>query len=246
MMPRIIGCSIAIVDRPTTEKISHQTRTEPNSLTRRIHCIVELNRFRVLRLWVRHQLQIDPTIPIRIVIKICGRCIQHIRGGAAQSMMLAGSMVCAASAHFTHNDVPVVLGLTPLNSQLSFEYMFKDAFSATCPRTDTEVRIFSSAKASMDSCVEGVAEMDGPTNETGGVLFGFRDSYLNITWIVEASPPPPDSNATPTSFVCGVEGVAERLSQWAQDTDGLVEFLGTWHSHPVSAANPSSTDYDAV
>ena len=83
-------------------------------------------------------------------------------------------------------------------------------------------------------------------HETGGLLFGEFDETLGIAWITNASGPPRDSEFSPEGFVCGTDGIQELCRDYARRTDRVACYLGTWHSHPVSSAEPSVTDYRGI
>lgn len=78
-------------------------------------------------------------------------------------------------------------------------------------------------------------------NETGGVLLG--TVFLNAKTIVvtDILPPTPDSEATPTLFILGVEGLEAEIKSIERKTCGKVTYLGTWHSHP-GGGGASDTD----
>ena len=57
---------------------------------------------------------------------------------------------------------------------------------------------------------------------------------------------PPDSDASEKHFTCGTEGVKAVAEGRQQIYQGSVDYIGTWHTHPRSAPEPSSTDRAAV
>lgn len=80
-------------------------------------------------------------------------------------------------------------------------------------------------------------------HETGGVLLGYHDFNLNMIVIVAALPAPPDSQAGPTFFVRGSQGCFEAVETASRQTDGMVRYIGEWHSHPDGhSSQPSATD----
>lgn len=83
-------------------------------------------------------------------------------------------------------------------------------------------------------------------DETGGLLFGQFDETLEIAWITNVSGPPANSKFSPEYFICSPEGTQELCHQYKERSNGAVQYIGTWHSHPVSAANPSETDYGGI
>ena len=82
--------------------------------------------------------------------------------------------------------------------------------------------------------------------ETGGFVFGEFDETLGIAWITNVSGPPSDSLFSAQEFVCGIHGIEELCEGYVSRTKGAVSYLGTWHSHPESAATPSAMDHDAI
>jgi molybdopterin/thiamine biosynthesis adenylyltransferase/proteasome lid subunit RPN8/RPN11 len=83
-------------------------------------------------------------------------------------------------------------------------------------------------------------------NETGGILFGYVNDAIKTVWIDHVTPPPPDSKATPTKFVCGIKKVKEISDDFKNKYRGQILCIGTWHTHPKSSPLPSETDLLAV
>lgn len=80
-------------------------------------------------------------------------------------------------------------------------------------------------------------------NETGGVVLGYIDQKLKTIYVVDVLPAPPDSDADPTGFTRGVDGLEASLQEVARRTANIVGYIGEWHSHPPSvSAKPSQTD----
>ena len=164
-------------------------------------------------------------------------------GSGGQTMSLAGSMLTETARLLSGETSPSVVGIVPFFSgEPDFHQSFEEHPRGTCPITGNDVRFLPPATLSIEQAIEALdREM-----ETGGVLFGFRDDYLKIVWVVAATGPPVDSCASPTSFVCGVDGIADEVEEWQSKTHGLVGFVGTWHSHPISSPTPSVTDLEAM
>ena len=85
-----------------------------------------------------------------------------------------------------------------------------------------------------------------PEHETGGLLFGEFDETLGIAWVTNVSGPPQDSDFSAEHFICGTHGTADLCEDYKHRTRGIVHYVGTWHSHPVSPARPSPTDYAGI
>jgi integrative and conjugative element protein (TIGR02256 family) len=69
-------------------------------------------------------------------------------------------------------------------------------------------------------------------NETGGVLIGAYDLVRRIVYAVDTIASPPDSRERPTLYIRGCEGLAARVEEIVRRTDGQLEYIGEWHSHP--------------
>lgn len=68
--------------------------------------------------------------------------------------------------------------------------------------------------------------------ETGGVLIGGYDLSRKIVYVVDTIPSPPDSKEWPTLYIRGSEGLAKEVERVTAVTDGQLEYVGEWHSHP--------------
>ena len=80
-------------------------------------------------------------------------------------------------------------------------------------------------------------------NETGGVLIGAYDMQRKIIYVVDYFLAPPDSEEWPTGFIRGYQGLNSRREEVKQITEGQLEYIGEWHSHPSGCnLNPSQDD----
>lgn len=80
-------------------------------------------------------------------------------------------------------------------------------------------------------------------NETGGVLVGSYDLHRKILYVVETIPSPPDSSEWPTLYIRGSKGLATEVERVGRVTDGQLEYVGEWHSHPDGCrCRPSQDD----
>ena len=80
-------------------------------------------------------------------------------------------------------------------------------------------------------------------NETGGVLIGAHDVGRRVIYLVDALPSPPDSEELPTAYIRGSQGLAQRVRNISDSTDGMLQYIGEWHSHPdASGVKPSPKD----
>ncbi|WP_031553078.1 ThiF family adenylyltransferase [Parvularcula oceani] len=113
-------------------------------------------------------------------------------------------------------------------------------------RSGFRICVSRTAQALIDAILKRDARRLGAGVETGGLLFGAIDEVANTVWIDQAFGPPPDSDQSPSGFVCGTEGVHELAAKVVDDSGGRTSFVGMWHSHPVSAGSPSETDMAAM
>ncbi len=79
-------------------------------------------------------------------------------------------------------------------------------------------------------------------NETGGVLLGSFDMERRIVYIVDVLPSPPDSEEWPTLYIRGCEGLRKKITEIEKKVDGMIEYVGEWHSHPDGAGTSPSED----
>lgn len=172
------------------------------------------------------------------------------RGSAADAATLSGGMLaaCAQRLQIPESLASVLLAKSfsaspPLDSKwLGFPL----GTHLTCPLTGYEIRLSVDAQAAINDVLAQEQRGKKRMHETGGILFGYRDDYLRIMWVVDASGPPTDSLRKPATFICGTQGVLKAHKAWMERSREKVGFLGTWHSHPVSAADPSITDLRAI
>lgn len=76
--------------------------------------------------------------------------------------------------------------------------------------------------------------------EAGGLLLGFRRGpHLHVT---ACTKPFPTDRRTRISFERECAGHAEAAYEHWRTSNGCVDYLGEWHSHPEAKASPSSID----
>lgn len=80
-------------------------------------------------------------------------------------------------------------------------------------------------------------------NETGGVLLGAFDLQRKIVYVIDTIPSPPDSEEWPTVYIRGCQGLTRGVQGIEEATDGMLQYVGEWHSHPDGCdASPSPDD----
>ncbi|MGA5285458.1 ThiF family adenylyltransferase [Streptomyces griseoincarnatus] len=112
--------------------------------------------------------------------------------------------------------------------------------------TGYDVRITPAALAEMRAEARRGARVRGPLVETGGTLLGAVDDATGVIFVDEATGPPPDSLLTEAYFQHGLDGVSNHLTARREATGNISRFLGMWHTHPHTAAQPSATDRAAM
>ena len=78
--------------------------------------------------------------------------------------------------------------------------------------------------------------------ETGGVLIGAVDTSRSLIYVTDALSSPSDSEEYPTSYIRGVSGLTEHIAEIMAVTDGQLQYLGEWHSHPDACSTRPSGD----
>ena len=79
-------------------------------------------------------------------------------------------------------------------------------------------------------------------NETGGVLVGSIDTQRRVVYVAIALPSPSDSEERPASYIRGTRGLAEQVTKMSAITQGEIEYVGEWHSHPDGSGVALSDD----
>ena len=86
------------------------------------------------------------------------------------------------------------------------------------------------------------ARVRGPRVETGGMLLGAIDDSTGIIYVDEAAGPPPGLPAGRDLLPARPGRRPRHLAARRDATGNTSRFLGLWHTHPHSPAQPSATD----
>lgn len=172
-------------------------------------------------------------------------------GSYAQVLQLVGAMASALGSELADGEHPGgsshffgVSGVTPARSTLDFRHVPDTTLAE--PASGYEVRISPSAREDLRAWIRRSRRVAGPRTETGGHLFGERDSASQVVWIDEITGPPPDSQAAPDGFVCGTVGVSEVTEAKRTISCGATRYIGMWHSHPQGDPVPSPKDHKTM
>ena len=169
------------------------------------------------------------------------------RGSQAETAALGLGMLLWAAKQIASGDEAGSALLTALASaeqpdprqiELSFpaDFVFAEAIQGY------HVRLAPNALAEIQAHIRRNDRVVDRTYETGGLLFGERDEAARVVWISEVLGPPPDSEASPQQFVCGIEGVEDARVEKRRRGLGSLSFVGTWHTHPDLEPLPSDRD----
>ena len=82
--------------------------------------------------------------------------------------------------------------------------------------------------------------------ETGGILIGSFDVARRIIYVFDATEAPLDSRECPSSFLRGSEGLQEVVDKIQRATNGMLGYIGEWHSHTSANTEPSNRDKDVI
>lgn len=84
-------------------------------------------------------------------------------------------------------------------------------------------------------------------NETGGILLGSFDMERKIVYVADGLPSPSNSREWPTVYIRGTTGLSNEVKKADRLTQGGLEYVGEWHSHPNGcSAQPSADDLRAL
>tara|TARA_R110001583_G_scaffold122072_1_gene273326 strand:+ start:9596 stop:10075 length:480 start_codon:yes stop_codon:yes gene_type:complete len=81
-------------------------------------------------------------------------------------------------------------------------------------------------------------------NESFGVLAGSHSHDNKTFWVELCTTPQPNDSATRTSFVMRDYFHCKFVDSSYSQSQGLIGYIGTWHTHPVGVPFPSNIDVD--
>jgi integrative and conjugative element protein (TIGR02256 family) len=111
-------------------------------------------------------------------------------------------------------------------------------------RSGFEIRIAAGAWEAMTHAanVADMTQLEGLRSETGGSLFGQIDEASMVAWITAASGMLEGSATSPAAILLSTGADRNHSEELFRQSRGAVSFVGLWHSHPNSEAEPSPTD----
>ena len=108
------------------------------------------------------------------------------------------------------------------------------------------IRICSHAARELRGWARRSVRTAGTTIETGGLVFGELNEAAGVLWVTDVDGPPSDSDAAEDHFTCGTDGTEYAAMHRQCRFRGSVDWIGSWHTHPMSSPHPSSVDMNAV
>jgi Prokaryotic E2 family A/ThiF family/Prokaryotic homologs of the JAB domain len=84
-------------------------------------------------------------------------------------------------------------------------------------------------------------------NETGGVILGAHDLDHRTIHLTVGLQSPTDSTEWPNLYIRGARDLSRTVALYKRRTDGMLGYVGEWHSHPSGCgSSPSTLDRQAL
>lgn len=83
-------------------------------------------------------------------------------------------------------------------------------------------------------------------NEAGGVLFGKKIANTEEYIVSDISEPSKKDKQSRFSFVRDYRNTQKDINKKWKESEGIVNYIGEWHTHPECNPFPSSTDKNLV
>ncbi len=194
--------------------------------------------------WVQAFWQDEPAEPTRQPEPGCSD--PTFVGSHADVANLAARMLNMLAKGLADKDVYATGTLLAQDVNESRDHKFRFAPDIVINGGGQQYRLSVNAWRDVRGWLRANERRKGRSVETGGLMFGQFDEILGIGWISAVSGPPEGSEHSETGFVCGTGGVTRLCEAHADRSRGDASYIGTWHSHPSSAATPSVTDYAGI
>lgn len=171
-------------------------------------------------------------------------------GSAADVASLVGTMLNRAATFLERKDgstaIALLVGQPGVDRVVPREIPFTPDIAVRDERKGLDLRIATAAWREILGWKRRARRVSGPRVETGGVLFGERNDAAGVVWLDEVLGPPPDSEASEASFLCGIQGVEAANREKRRRTRESVSYMGMWHTHPGGLAIPSEKDLEST
>ncbi len=156
---------------------------------------------------------------------------------------LCASGISSKIQHYISNGIPengeIFIGkVSEDDMSVNWEQLPCDNVHILSSRNNDEfeVRIFESITKQMKE----ISEKYSP-KEYGGVLIGNISTINRTMTVTDLLDAPEDSLFSETLFEVGKLGLRKKVKDIEVKTNGLLTYIGTWHSHPFGG-NPSPKD----
>lgn len=167
-------------------------------------------------------------------------------GASTDAAVLSAKLLNAASTVLSNLNIETATSIIIADNKANYEIThLKDVYLQD-DYQKYSVHITDFAWQQITSTINKHGNKNGRNVETGGLLYGERNDILKTICIDIATPPPKDSIATVSKFVCGIEGVAENNNEIKKDYFGIIKAIGSWHTHPQSVPYPSDIDIAGI
>lgn len=127
-----------------------------------------------------------------------------------------------------------------------YKFLINDFTELQDEQNGFKVRLSKLAEQQIKSLIKSSTRRRGAKKETGGILLGEFDEVLKLIWVDFILDAPTDSEFSEQSFICGTRDVDENIRKLKKESKGALNYLGTWHTHPISAGEPSEKDLSAA
>ncbi len=146
---------------------------------------------------------------------------------------LAAAGMAAKIQHYISNGMPecgeIFIGTIVYNDMgIEWKRISCEKIKVIPPtETDWEIRIHQNVVEQIEAESRHYSSL-----ETGGALVGHISDANQCITICDLIPAPEDSKRSRTQFDLGIQGLREKVLEVIKKTNGLLTYVGTWHSHP--------------
>ncbi len=91
-------------------------------------------------------------------------------------------------------------------------------------------------------CLNRHRQLDNVSAEQFGVLMGSRSIKESEFWIEANTTPQANDKATRFGFLLRDKKHQKEVDKFFDSSDGILGYMGTWHTHPEALPTPSCVD----